>query len=158
MRWAEDMKVLWVFAHPERRSLSGSLYDDGVAWLEQSGHRVIQSDLYAMGWNPIVSAADFGEEGGQRLLVGGASASAYAEGRLSQDIVREQAKIEWADTLVIQFPLWWYGLPAMLKGWFDRVFLKGFAFGHRALDRGESTARSTNCSFHCSMAPFGTPE
>lgn len=123
------MRVLWVFAHPEQRSLSGALRDAGVRWLEDAGHQVMVSDLYAMGWNPIVSGEDFAHDAGERLMVGDASALAYGSGRLSADIVEEQRKIAWADTLVFQFPLWWYGMPAMLKGWFDRIFVKGFAFG-----------------------------
>lgn len=123
------MRVLWVFAHPEPRSLSGALRDAGVRWLEDAGHQVMVSDLYAMGWNPIVSGEDFAHDARERLIVGDASALAYASGRLSADIVEEQRKIAWADTLVFQFPLWWYGMPAILKGWFDRIFVKGFAFG-----------------------------
>lgn len=89
----------------------------------------MESDLYAMGWNPVVSGEDFAHDASERLIVGDASALAYGSGALSADIVEEQRKIAWADTLVFQFPLWWYGMPAILKGWFDRIFVKGFAFG-----------------------------
>jgi NAD(P)H dehydrogenase (quinone) len=88
-----------------------------------------------MKWNPVVDAADFGAEAGdERLVVGATSARAHARGELSQDIVAEQEKLDWADAVVVQFPLWWYGLPAILKGWFDRVFVKGFGYGVRAED------------------------
>lgn len=123
------MKVLWIFAHPERRSLSGALRDEGVRALRDQGHEVRQSDLYAMRWNPVVDGGDFGHDPDERLVVGDASERAHASGRLSGDIRAEQDKIAWADTLVLQFPLWWYDMPAILKGWFDRVFVKGFAFG-----------------------------
>lgn len=132
------MRVLWVFAHPEKRSLGGALRDAGVSWLEDAGHQVMESDLYAMEWNPVVSGADFSHEADERLIVGVASALAYGSGRLSADIVEEQRKIAWADTLVFQFPLWWYGMPAILKGWFDRVFVKGFAFGVNDPGTGET--------------------
>ncbi|MFJ7210152.1 NAD(P)H-dependent oxidoreductase [Amycolatopsis sp. NPDC098790] len=129
------MNVLWVFAHPEPRSLSGALRDDGVRTLREFGHDVRESDLYAMKWNPVVDAADFGAEAGdERLIVGATSARAHANGELCPDIVAEQEKLDWADALVVQFPLWWYGLPAILKGWFDRVFVKGFGYGVRAED------------------------
>ncbi|WP_410668736.1 NAD(P)H-dependent oxidoreductase [Amycolatopsis sp. cmx-4-68] len=129
------MNVLWVFAHPEPRSLSGALRDDGLRTLKELGHDVRESDLYAMKWNPVVDAADFGAEAGdERLVVGATSARAHARGELSPDIVAEQAKLDWADAVVVQFPLWWYGLPAILKGWFDRVFVKGFGYGIRADD------------------------
>ncbi|WP_290053447.1 NAD(P)H-dependent oxidoreductase [Amycolatopsis solani] len=113
------MNVLWVFAHPEPRSLSGALRDDGLRTLRELGHDVRESDLYAMKWNPVVGAADFG---------------AYEQDRLSPDIVAEHEKLRWADAVVVQFPLWWYGLPAILKGWFDRVFVKGFGYGVRGED------------------------
>lgn len=129
------MNVLWVFAHPEPRSLSGALRDDGLRTLRELGHAVRESDLYAMKWNPVVDAADFGAEAGnERLVVGAASARAHARGELSPDIVAEQEKLDWADAVVVQFPLWWYGMPAILKGWFDRVFVKGFGYGIRAAD------------------------
>jgi NAD(P)H dehydrogenase (quinone) len=129
------MNVLWVFAHPEPRSLSGALRDDGLRTLRELGHDVRESDLYAMKWNPVVDAADFGAEAGdERLVVGATSARAHARGELSPDIVAEQEKLEWADAVVVQFPLWWYGMPAILKGWFDRVFVKGFGYGVRAGD------------------------
>ncbi|MFW5415763.1 NAD(P)H-dependent oxidoreductase [Nocardiopsis sp. CNT-189] len=123
------MRVLWVFAHPEPRSLNGSLRDAGVAALREHGHEVRESDLYAMGWDPVVRAADYGHDPAERLDVGAASERALREGLLSPDVVAEQEKLAWSDTVVVQFPLWWYGLPAILKGWFDRVFVKGFAFG-----------------------------
>ncbi|MFC7329585.1 NAD(P)H-dependent oxidoreductase [Marinactinospora rubrisoli] len=123
------MKVLWIFAHPERRSLSAALRDEGLRALRAHGHEVRESDLYAMGWNPVVDAADFGHDPGERLLVAAASEGAYASGGLSADIRAEHAKLAWADTVVVQFPLWWFGMPAILKGWFDRVFVKGLAYG-----------------------------
>jgi NAD(P)H dehydrogenase (quinone) len=106
------MNVLWVFAHPEPRSLSGALRDDGLRTLRELGHDVRESDLYAMKWNPVVDVRD----------------------EVSPDILAEQEKLEWADAVVVQFPLWWYGMPAILKGWFDRVFVKGFGYGVRAED------------------------
>ncbi|MEU9118316.1 NAD(P)H-dependent oxidoreductase [Streptomyces sp. NPDC048506] len=123
------MKVLWLFAHPDQRSLSGALMSHGLRTLEAHGHQHRVSDLYAMKWNPVVDAADYDHDPTDRFLVGPTSERAYTEGHLSPDIVSEQEKVTWADTLIIQFPLWWYGMPAILKGWFDRVFVRGFAFG-----------------------------
>lgn len=123
------MKVLWVFGHPEPRSLNGSLRDDGVATLRQHAHQVCESDLYAMGWNPVVTGSDYGHDPQARLDVYAAARQAYDTGQLSEDIQTEQDKLRWADTLVVQFPLWWFGMPAILKGWFDRVFVTGFAQG-----------------------------
>ncbi|GGV26864.1 NAD(P)H dehydrogenase [Actinomadura cremea] len=123
------MNILWILAHPEPRSFNGVLRDHGLDTLRRLGHRVRESDLYAMGWNPVVGPADFGHDPRDRLLVGEASERAHAGGTLSPDIRAEQDKIAWADALVLQFPLWWHGMPAILKGWFDRVFVQGFAFG-----------------------------
>lgn len=123
------MKVLWLFAHPEQRSLSAALRDEGLRALAEDGHEYQLSDLYAMGWNPIVTGADYGNSGKDRLLVASESKSAYDSGKLSADILAEQAKLTWADTIIVQFPFWWFGMPAILKGYFDRVFVKGFAYG-----------------------------
>jgi NAD(P)H dehydrogenase (quinone) len=123
------LKVLWVCAHPERASLNGSLLVEGIRMLEKLGHDYQVSDLYAMKWKAIVDGDDYTHEYGQRLRVAKASQEAYERRTLSADIVAEQEKLEWADAIVLQFPLWWYGMPAILKGWFDRVFVKGFAYG-----------------------------
>jgi NAD(P)H dehydrogenase (quinone) len=129
------MNVLWVFAHPEPRSLSGTLRADGVRALHELGHECRTTDLYAMHWNPLVDRVDFTAdstaEEGERLVVGAASERAHRGGTLSPDIRAEQDKLRWADAVVLQFPLWWYGMPAILKGWFDRVFVQGFAYGVR---------------------------
>jgi NAD(P)H dehydrogenase (quinone) len=122
------MNVLWVFVHPEQRSLNSSLRDEGVSALEAAGHEVRVSDLYAMKWKAVVDRDDFGDEGEDRLIIGPASGRAYRTGTLSADIRAEQEKIEWADTVILQFPIWWYGMPAILKGWFDRVFVMGFGY------------------------------
>ncbi|KAA0017363.1 NAD(P)H-dependent oxidoreductase [Antrihabitans cavernicola] len=121
------MRVLWVLAHPDPRSLNGSLRDHGIRTLREQGHEVLESDLYAMKWNPVVDHDDFGHDPAQRLDVLTESEQALHTGTLSPDIRSEQDKLLWADTVVFQFPLWWFGPPAILKGWFDRLFVQGFA-------------------------------
>ncbi|WP_432519825.1 NAD(P)H-dependent oxidoreductase [Kineococcus sp. SYSU DK006] len=127
--------ALWVHAHPRRRSLNGRLFDEGVQ--ELSGrYRVVTSDLYAQGFDPVLGDRDLAggaeEAGGIAELVG----EAYAGGRLPADVRAEQAKLAAAELLVLQFPLWWYGPPAVLKGWFDRVLTAGFAYGDLDPDLG----------------------
>jgi NAD(P)H dehydrogenase (quinone) len=122
------VNVLWVFTHPEQRSLLGALCADGIRVLEAAGHDVRLSDLYAMKWKATVDRDDFTDLGDERLSVSSASGLAYLRGTLSKDIQAEQEKLEWADAVVIQFPMWWHGMPAMLKGWFDRVFCAGFGY------------------------------
>jgi NAD(P)H dehydrogenase (quinone) len=124
-----QLKVLWVCAHPEQASLNGSLLVEGIRMIEELGHDYQVSDLYAMKWKAVVDGDDYTHDFGQRLRVAKASQEAYERRTLSADIVAEQEKLEWADAIVLQFPLWWYGMPAILKGWFDRVFVKGFAYG-----------------------------
>ncbi|SFQ55191.1 NAD(P)H dehydrogenase (quinone) [Amycolatopsis arida] len=121
------MNVLWVFAHPDQGSLSGVLRDEGLAALASAGHRTRVSDLYAMKWKATLDRDDLGDASGDTLSA--ASRRAYADGTLGADIRAEHDKIDWADAVVLQFPLWWYGMPAILKGWFDRVFVKGYAYG-----------------------------
>lgn len=126
------MKVLWVFAHPEPHSLNAALRDEGLRALSEAGHETALSDLYAMRWKAIVDRDDFAYEEcvpDERIALSHESKRAHQEGRLSADIRTEQGKIDWADTIVLQFPLWWYSMPAILKGWFDRVFVKGYAYG-----------------------------
>lgn len=123
------MKVLWLYAHPEPRSLNGAIRNEGLAILDEAGHEVVQSDLYAMGWNPLVDHTDFTHNPEHRLDVLTESEIALRRGRLAGDIRAEQDKLQWADTLIVQFPLWWFGPPAILKGWFDRLFVQGFAQG-----------------------------
>ncbi|MBN6041463.1 NAD(P)H-dependent oxidoreductase [Amycolatopsis sp. 195334CR] len=122
------MNVLWVFAHPDQASLSGVLRDEGVRALVEAGHEVRMSDLYAMKWKAVVDRDDFPEETASRTIAA-ASRQAYDDGTLSADIRAEQEKLRWADTVVLQFPLWWYSMPAIMKGWVDRVFVKGFGYG-----------------------------
>ncbi|MCW4352206.1 NAD(P)H-dependent oxidoreductase [Hoyosella sp. YIM 151337] len=123
------MRVHWIYAHPSAESLNARLHLAGTAHLRQSGHDVVTSDLYAMDWNPVFSQNDFGEHRRDNATVSEQSHRAFRSGSIAGDIALEQGKIAWADTVVLQFPLWWYGMPAIMKGWFDRVFVKGFAFG-----------------------------
>ncbi len=124
--------VFWISAHPEQRSLTGSLRRDGLAHLRQGGHSVLESDLYAIGWDPVVRSQDggqVGEHGLRRFRVSSDTRRAFLTDEQPRDVAREQSKLLKADAIIVQFPLWWYGMPAILKGWFDRVFVSGFAFG-----------------------------
>jgi NAD(P)H dehydrogenase (quinone) len=124
------MKVLLVFAHPEPRSLNGALRDVALEELAAQGHEVRVSDLYADGWKSAVDRADFPALApGARLKVPAASREGFAAGTLTEDVRAEQEKLLWADALILQFPLWWFTMPAILKGWVDRVYAYGFAYG-----------------------------
>jgi len=124
------MKVLLVFAHPEPRSLNSALRDVAVRELEAQGHEVRVTDLYAEGWKSQIDRADFPTWPQDKpLTVGAASQADFATGTLTPDVVAEIEKLLWADALILQFPLWWYAMPAILKGWVDRVYAYGFAYG-----------------------------
>ena len=124
------MNVLIVSAHPEPRSLNGALRGYAVERLQRAGHEVTVSDLYAMNWKATVDRADFlNLEPGSILKVEAAAKRAYEADAQSPDIAAEQRKLQWADALLLQFPLWWFSMPAILKGWIDRVYAYGLAYG-----------------------------
>ena len=124
------MNVLIVYAHPEPQSLNGSLNRFAVRHLQNTGHSVQVSDLYAMKWKATLDATDFPEhEPGTRLTLSLASKHAFESGTQPLDIAREQDKLRWADAVIFQFPLWWYSMPAIMKGWVERVYAYGFGYG-----------------------------
>ena len=124
------MNILIVFAHPEPKSLNGSLKDFMVKRLEKSGHGVQVSDLYAMQWKATLDADDnTKKQEGVRFDPAQDSKQAFHDGTQSADIAHEQEKLRWADAVILQFPLWWFSMPAILKGWIERVYAYGFAYG-----------------------------
>jgi NAD(P)H dehydrogenase (quinone) len=125
-------KVLLVNAHPEPRSLNHRLLDVAHNTLLAHGHEVSVSDLYALGWKAVVDGDDFPVRANpERLSIIDESGHAYRNGGQTDDVQREQDKLMAADAVVFQFPLWWFSMPAILKGWFDRVFAYGLAYGYR---------------------------
>jgi NAD(P)H dehydrogenase (quinone) len=124
------LRYLIVYAHPEPKSLNGALKDHAVAALAGAGHEVQVSDLYTMRFKAVADSGDFpARDSSTRLVYHRASGEAYASATQSADIAAEQEKLLWADIVVLQFPLWWFSVPAILKGWIDRVFAHGFAIG-----------------------------
>jgi NAD(P)H dehydrogenase (quinone) len=123
-------KILVVTAHPEPRSLNAALTAFAVEHLRAAGHEVRTSDLYAMKWKAALDADDFPEHAvDRRLEVLAVSGEATLAGRLAPDIAAEQEKLRWSDAVILQFPMWWFSVPAVLKGWIDRVFTYEFAHG-----------------------------
>lgn len=120
-------QALYVYAHPDARSFNRELFDAGRATLART-HDVVTSDLYAMGFAPALSRADLGEFATEEAPFLDRWTHAAAERRLPDEVAVEQQKLLDADLIVLQFPLWWYSVPAILKGWFDRVFASGFGF------------------------------
>ena len=124
------MNVLIVYAHPEPTSLNGSLKDFAVKRLEDKHHKVQVSDLYAMQWKSQVDIADnTAATIGEPFKPSRESKIAFENHTQSADIALEQEKLRWADAVILQFPLWWFSMPAILKGWVDRVYAYGFGYG-----------------------------
>ncbi|BAP71514.1 FMN red super family [Kluyveromyces marxianus] len=113
-------KVLIVFAHPERNSLNGQFLDEIIDQLKTQGDKFKLSDLYGMGWKSEVDINDFPDYPKDKVFQPSYASKKYHQ--FTPDVIEEQNKLIWADTVLFVFPLWWYNLPAILKGWFDRVF------------------------------------
>ena len=132
------MKVLIVHAHPEPQSFTAALRDQGVSTLQGLGHEVQVSDLYAMQWNPVASAADFStREHPEYLVYALEQRRGVKKQSIAADIQSELDKVLWADLLILNFPIFWFSMPAMLKGWVDRVLVSGVCYGgKRFYDQG----------------------
>ncbi|MFT9015482.1 MAG: NAD(P)H-dependent oxidoreductase [Acetobacter sp.] len=124
------MNVLIVYAHPEPKSYNAAMKDVAVRTLSELGHDVTVSDLYAMNFFPVLGVGDFpdGVQDPSCLNIPREQTHAYNQGTLSEDIRAEQEKLRKADLVIFQFPVWWFGMPAIMKGWADRVFARGFAY------------------------------
>ncbi len=132
------MNVLIVHAHNEPQSFSTALYRLAEETLRGRGHDVQVSDLYAMNWNPVASAADFGARANPEYLVYALEQREGAKaGTIAADIQAELDKLLWADLVIFNFPIYWFSAPAILKGWFDRVLVSGICYGgKRFYDQG----------------------
>jgi NAD(P)H dehydrogenase (quinone) len=107
------MKNLIIYAHPNSASLNHFFKQTVVESLEKKGEEVIVRDLNEINFNPILSLEDMQ---GQRM------------GKVAEEIKTEQDFITWADQVIFIYPIWWTGMPAIMKGFIDRVFSYGFAY------------------------------
>lgn len=114
------MNVLVVFSHPRRQSFCGAVLDAFVDGLREAGHAAEIADLHGEGFDPRMTEADEPD----RTIVGK---------RYSDQVLKEQRRIERNASLVLIFPVWWWSFPAMLKGWIDRVWNRDWAYGSRKL-------------------------
>ena len=105
--------ILLVLAHPNAESLNGATAKSIEVALAKEGHKVRFKNLYESGFDPILGFKDF---------------SAWQEGKVPDDVAKEQEDITWADGLAFVYPIWWHERPAILKGWIDRTFTKGYAW------------------------------
>jgi len=123
------MNVLIVYAHPEPKSFNAALRDAAVSRLQQLGHSVQVSDLYTANFNPAAGPGDYVERVNPDQYEYRAEMKHALKGTgYVPEIESEQEKLRWCNALILQFPMWWFGLPAILKGWVDRVMTYGFAY------------------------------
>ncbi|MEU1319163.1 NAD(P)H-dependent oxidoreductase [Streptomyces tibetensis] len=120
--------ALIVHAHPEPRSFSSAQMAAAAESLREAGYRVDVLDLYAEGWAPVLAREEFAPVDGP-FKPQAAQLRAVEEGTLDTAVRGHLDRLLAADLLVLSFPLWWFSLPAVLKGWVDRVFVMGGVFG-----------------------------
>lgn len=127
------MHVLIVQAHMEPTSFTATLVDAAVTTITAAGHSVDVSDLYASGFDPVAGRHDFTSVAdAQRFHYQTEQLKAARDDAFSKAVAAEQERVRRADVIVLAFPLWWGGPPAILKGWIDRVLACGFAYADGA--------------------------
>lgn len=107
------MHILTVLDQPDPKSFSRAVAERFMQGAQKAGHTTEFADLHTEGFNPVWRMEDFAQMDGKPM---------------PDDVLAEQARIERADALALVFPLWWWGMPAMMKGWVDRVFSWGWAY------------------------------
>ena len=124
------MKSLIVTAHPESKSYGGAMAQEILQCLRDLGHEVRHLDLHAENFDPVVRQEQFPARKDAAYFETMAEQAHHAAvNAVAEDVRLSQEHILWADNLILQFPLWWWSLPAQMKGWVDRVFSAGFAYG-----------------------------
>lgn len=107
------MKHLIIYAHPNEASLNSHFKQTVEKTLKQQNHEVEVRDLYRLGFNPVLSLEDMERQ---------------RKGTVSEEVWKEQEYIAWADAITFIYPIWWTGMPGIMKGYIDRVFSYGFAY------------------------------
>jgi putative NADPH-quinone reductase len=136
------MHVHVVYAHPLPNSFTGAVHRHIVDCLTARGHQVDDLDLYADRFDPVMTPAE--REAHYQVATNLASVERYVE------------RLRAAEAVVLCFPTWWYGMPAILKGWFDRVWLPGVAF-HNPPDGGTIKRGLTNIRTFMVVTTFNAP-
>lgn len=124
-------KVLIVHTHPESNSFCSALKNEARTYFLDQGDEVKVLDLYAMNFNPVGDKHDFKRlKNEEYFKYQMEQVHAFENDLFTEDLMPHMEAFEWCDVLIFNFPLWWFGLPAMLKGWVDRVFAMGFVYGN----------------------------
>lgn len=142
------MHALIVFCHPEPASFNATLKNVAIEALTAQGHTTDISDLHADGFDPVEKAQHYACRKDSIVFDAAAEQRHASEtATVPPDVRREIERLERADLVVLQFPLWWHSQPAMLKGWFDRVFLNGGLYtSTMRYDRGYFRGKRAMCS------------
>lgn len=136
------MRVLIVFAHPRTDSYNGLLAAAARRALEHAKHEVVFTDLYREGFDPVLTAAE---------------RDCYHHGQYDSSAVESYVEeLRRAEGIVFVFPHWWFNVPAILKGYFDRVWAPGVAFRHAA-DRGRIEPLLANLRKVWVVTTYGSP-
>lgn len=123
------MKNLIIYAHPNSGSLNHFFKQTILETLQESGEEIEVRDLYEINFSPVLSLNDMN---GQRM------------GKVAPEIQTEQDFITWADRIIFVYPIWWTGMPAIMKGYIDRVFSYGFAYRYdNGVQKGLLTGKKT---------------
>jgi len=122
------MNILIVYAHPSKKSYTFQVLEKLKSVLAVEKWNVEISDLYASNFSSDMSEEEYEREGFGRVAL-----------PISADVWSEQEKIERADCIIFLYPVWWSDCPAKLKGWFDRVYSVGYAYGQNEISRKMKT-------------------
>ncbi|NYZ15287.1 NAD(P)H-dependent oxidoreductase [Azospirillum sp. RWY-5-1] len=136
------MRVQTILAHPLPDSFAAAVHRTAADTLRDAGHEVAETDLYAQGFEPALTAAE---------------RAAYHRPDYDTTAVAPLVeRLRWADALVLVYPHWWFDMPAIMKGYFDRVWAPGVAFRH---DPAGGTIRPllTNLRHVAVLTSFGSP-
>lgn len=136
------MKCLIVLAHPLHDSLCSHLAKETIVHMESKGYDISVKDLYKENFDPLLRAEE--------------RASYYAEIVMDERLQKDIAQLQETESLILIFPTWWFSFPAILKGWFDRVWAPGYAYNH-ASDFGPITPNLTNLREVKVITTLGAP-
>ena len=135
------MNILIVYAHPSKKSYTFQVLEHLKSQISKQNWNLEISDLYAMNFQSDMSEVEYEREG-----------FAKTELPISNDVLDEHAKIEKADCIIFLYPVWWSDCPAKLKGWFDRVYAVGYAYG-----QNETSQKMKSIPFGLVICTAGHP-
>ena len=136
------MKILLVFCHPCAESFGAAVRDAALRGLAAGGHETRQLDLYTMGFQPVMGADE--------------RRGYHTPGENEKPVAEHLELLRWCEGLVFVYPTWWYGPPAMLKGWLERVWVPHATFTMPE-DGKAIGAVLTNIRFIAAVSTLGSP-